>query len=254
MLTCTCVLTLMLALANLHLDTYTWMLALAHSHLDTDTWILTVGYLLTFTSHLLSTSHFLYVLPSHICPHLLVSLSTSLHASTTLHLQTLRLHFLLVSLSGQPSSSFCNHSAERRVVVEKAAAFRNRRGKKPKANAPSSHLVEERHDPPLASCPESNHEGHKRRDARGASKNLDIGSSISVKSIECGPLPPITAFYFVPSSGYRLPARAPFHPDLLSVTSTVIPDWHDFSDLHELATKCATGFANDPWKDPPRTP
>ena len=39
-LTCSCVLTLVLALANWHLDTYTWILALAHSHLDTDTWIL----------------------------------------------------------------------------------------------------------------------------------------------------------------------------------------------------------------------
>ena len=34
LLTGTCVLTLILALANLHLDTCTWILALAHSHLD----------------------------------------------------------------------------------------------------------------------------------------------------------------------------------------------------------------------------
>ena len=44
-----CTYTLVLALANLHLDTYTWILALAHSHLDTNNWILTVGYFLTYT-------------------------------------------------------------------------------------------------------------------------------------------------------------------------------------------------------------
>ena len=84
-LTCACVLTLMLALASFHLDTYTWILALAHSHLDTDTWILTVGYLLTYTSHLLTTSHFLYVLSFHIFPRLLVSSSTPLHPQSYIY-------------------------------------------------------------------------------------------------------------------------------------------------------------------------
>ena len=75
LLTCTCVLTLILALDNFHLDTYTCSLTLGYWHLDACSWrfaylhwylhLLTYTWILAVAPSHLDASHFLRV--HHLC-------------------------------------------------------------------------------------------------------------------------------------------------------------------------------------------